>query len=441
MKISHIKINQILGIADLEFEAGNFNTIEGQNGVGKTSVLEAIKSAFTTGHDATLLRTGEEKGEIVFVLDDGVSITKKVGLNSSTTEVRDKDGKKVGRPAEAISKLIDLISINPVAFLMAQKKDRVKVLLETMPITVDMDELTKISGITATHQEGIHGLAVIEALKKQVYDDRTGTNRAVTEKDATINQLRIAMPPEVEGVTMNEEELLKSIEDARTKKDEELARINKKLEFLKDEAAEKTNTIRVELQKKIDELKDEAVKKVDVINEELASNRAKADIVSTKANDKFIAIATPANEQIAIIRNDREAAIRRKQTLETIEKLATELEELKVDSAKQTKAINDLDAYKIGLLAKLPVKGLEVVDGDIYREGVQFDRLNTAQQVQIAVDIAKLRAGDLGVVCVDGLEFLDSATFDQFKIGAMESKLQLFVTRVGDGEFSITTEN
>lgn len=61
MKIAHVKISNILGIAELEFTPAGFNEISGPNGTGKTSVLEAIKAALSTGHDATLLRKGAER--------------------------------------------------------------------------------------------------------------------------------------------------------------------------------------------------------------------------------------------------------------------------------------------------------------------------------------------------------------------------------------------
>ena len=56
MRISHLKISNILGIDELEFDAGKFNEVSGPNGAGKTSVLEAVKAALGQGHDATLLR-------------------------------------------------------------------------------------------------------------------------------------------------------------------------------------------------------------------------------------------------------------------------------------------------------------------------------------------------------------------------------------------------
>ena len=51
-----------------------------------------------------------------------------------------------------------------------------------------------------------------------------------------------------------------------------------------------------------------------------------------------------------------------------------------------------------------------------------------------------LRAGKLGVICCDGLELLDSAAFAEFQKQALDSGLQLFVSRVSDDAFTITNQ-
>lgn len=121
MKISHVRISNILGIASLEFTAGKFNLITGPNGQGKTSVLEAIKSVVVGGHDATLLRKGEDKGEVVLLLDDNTEIRKRVTSKSSPLDVI-QDGGKVQRPTEIIRALTDMLSVNPVDFLAPRKR-------------------------------------------------------------------------------------------------------------------------------------------------------------------------------------------------------------------------------------------------------------------------------------------------------------------------------
>lgn len=425
MQISQIKIQNILGITELEFTPQGFTTIQGPNGTGKTSVLEAIKAALSQGHDATLLRNGAEKGEIVLVLDDGTEIAKTVTESGSNTAIR-RDGKKIARPAETIKALTDMLSVNPIDFLLAKPKDRVRVLLEAMPLEADAGHLEEIAGVPVRAMPGVHALHVIDQVYQQVYDERTGTNRAVKEKTATINQLEAAIPPDAQGIEGDENELQGRINAAADNRDETLGKIAAKLDKLAFTAHAAISEIRAKAQAEIDN-----------ISAALNEQKEKAAAAREKAKTTYAETVAPLTSQIDFIRRDREAAGRRKQTLETIGNLRTELETLTADATRQTQALDALNNYKAELLSSLPIPGVEVRDGELYRNGVVFDRLNTAQKVEIAVELAKLRAADLGVVCVDGLELLDSSTFEAFRDSALESKLQLFVTRVGDNNFSI----
>lgn len=439
MKINHIRISNILGIDQLEFSPDGFTEITGPNGAGKTSVLEAIKSVISGGHDATLLRQGADKGEVVLVLDDGTEITKRYTEKSSPVTVK-QDGKKVARPTDAIKALTDLLAVNPVEFLRARKQDRVKVLLEAMPIEADAAELTELSGISVHTQPGEHGLAVIDAVRKQVYDDRTGTNRAVKEKDNTINQLRLAMPDVPKGLdTTDENGLNAKLDEATQAKDAELERVATKLEGLRDESRGRVDAIRAEAQAKIDKIKEEAAAAAQAEQEAMAETDRKAATQRERTLARFNETVAPIRETLNTIKANRSAAAKREQAAETVKQLEEELAELESDAARQTQALTDIDAYKEKLLSDLPIPGIEIKSGEIYRDGILFDRLNTAQQVDIAVEIAKLRAGTLGVCCVDGLELLDPEAFEEFRRRAEESNLQLFVSRVSGEEFAVKT--
>lgn len=439
MKIAHLKISSILGISELEFTPEGFNEISGPNGAGKTSVLEAIKAVMKGGHDATLLRAGDDKGEIVLVLDDGTEIRKRVTAKTSPVDVI-KDGKKVQRPADVIKGLTDLLSVNPVDFLRAPRKDRVRVLLETMPIQVDAARLEQMSGMPV-EANGEHGLAVIEAVRKQVFDDRTGTNRAVKEKDNTINQLKLVMPDAPNAVVGSEDDIRSQVEQLTAAKDAELERVRVKLEGIKTANQAKIDAIRVDVQAKIDAIKAEGLAAVEVIQADQSEIEGKAGVQREKTIEKHGTSVAPLNAALESIKTDREAHAKREQAMATIQQMEDELVELEADAKRQGETLDEIDAYKAELLANLPIPGLEVIDGDIFRSGVQFDRLNTAQQVDIAVEIAKLRSGELGVVCVDGLELLDKGAFDAFRDRCLESGLQLFVSRVSDDHFQVKTSN
>lgn len=441
MKISHIRINNILGIDELEFSpAEGFTEITGPNGAGKTSVLEAIKAALQGGHDATLLRKGAEKGEIVLVLDDGSEIRRKVTEKASTTDLL-RDGKKVPKPVDTIKALTDMMSVNPVDFLRAPKKDRVRVLLEAMPLEADPQRLSEIVGAPVEVQPGTHALAAIEATHKKVYDERTGINRAVREKDATIKQLEGSVPDAPGGVDGDEDSLQQQIDTARSARDDMMGRISRQLAKMQAESQERKQALREKAQAEIDRIKEQLQADLDQENASMADIESRARNKEIETEQSYQQTVAPLNDALVAIRTNRDAAAKRKQQLEIISQMKDDLEELRAESDKQTTALASLDKYKAELLSSLPVPGLEVVDGEIMRNGVHFDRLNTAQQVEIAVAIAKLRSGDLGVICVDGIELLDSESYDAFKQQAQESGLQLFVSRVAhDGTgFTINT--
>lgn len=438
MRIAHVKISNILGIAELEFTPEGFNEISGPNGTGKTSVLEAIQAVLKAGHDATLLRKGADKGEAVLVLDDGTELSKVVTADKSSTSVR-REGKKVSRPAETIKALTDLYSANPIEFLRARKQDRVKVLLETMPLEADFEKLAEITGIPVTAEPGTHALAVIEAVHKEVYDDRTGTNRAVKEKENTINQLRLAMPEAPGGVEGSEDEIQDQLKAADDAKQAELERIANKMSGIKTENQKKIDAIRAETQRQIDELKAKAAAEVEAIQTEERRVEGLAGQQREKTIQKHAEHIAPLNIALASIKENRGAHAKREQAMQTITQMEKELTDLQADAANQTKALADLEQYKADLLASLPIPGVEVKDGEIYRDGVVFDRLNTAQQVWVAVEIAKLRAGTLGVCCVDGIELLDPDAFEEFREQALASNLQLFVSRVSGEDFAVKT--
>lgn len=440
MKIAKLKINNILGVTELELTPGQFTEISGPNGTGKTSILEAIKSVLEVGHDATLLRKGADKGEAVLVLDDGTELSKTVTPSGSTSTVR-RDGKKVPRPGDVIKHLADMISVNPIDFLRAPKKDRVRVLLEAMPLEADTAKLAEIAGIKVTAAPGTHALQVIQQVHTEVYDARTGTNRAVKEKKATIVQLEQAVPPVPDGAAGDEEELEAALQEIDDTRDAELKRIATKLDSIRAGTRGQVDAIRTELQAAMDKLKAEAQAKVDALNEELAKREKQAAAARERNVQSFAAQREPIAAQLGTLRQNRDLHARRAQTLETIGVMETELEGLEDEAQRQTAALAAIEQYKSDLLNSLPIPGLEVRDGEIYRDGVQFDRLNTAQQVDIAVEIAKLRTGDLGIICVDRIECLDAESMEAFRERALDSGLQMFVTRVSDDDFSINTDD
>ena len=73
-----MRIKNYLGVEELEIHPKNINMIEGRKGVGKTTVLDAIKASFNNKTDRPdIIKQGESESEIFIELDDGLTIDRK----------------------------------------------------------------------------------------------------------------------------------------------------------------------------------------------------------------------------------------------------------------------------------------------------------------------------------------------------------------------------
>lgn len=398
MKVTHVKISNILGLDSLEISPGKLTEISGRNGEGKTSVVEAIKSALKGGHDATLLRNGAEEGEVVLVFDNGYEIRKHVTTDKSDLRVRN-NGVAVKSAATVLDSLRDLISVNPVDFIHADSKRRLQLLLEALPIELTDAELSSAAG----HDCKVSGnpLDCIGSVRKAVYDERTGLNRAIKEKTATVNQLVEAVPPPVIGDPGQE---LASI-------DEKIERLQKGYSDKVKELADEESSLLIQIAKKREVLS------AGLSNEQDKYKQRRAELVE-------------------IVKNQAAQAKQR----EIIDAMEKDIKDLDAQARGKTEALSNLDSLRDSKLKGLPFKGLVIQDGEIYINGVIFDRVNTSDQVRFAMQLAAVRAGELKLVCVDGLEILDPERYVRFVETAGKMDLQFIVTRVADKELSIATD-
>jgi DNA repair exonuclease SbcCD ATPase subunit len=452
MKITHIRIHNVLGIESLEIKPGAITEIKGRNGAGKTSVLSALRAVFEGGKDGTLLRKGEKKGEIVLILDDGTEVERTITEDSSTLTVTHPELGRISRPQTYLDKLTDALSVNPILFLTAPEKKRAEYLLESIPLSVTSQQIKEATGFTIQVDESEHAFDVLESLRSQLYEDRTGVNRAAKEKKATISQLAESIPQDWDPNTdwsyqlqVDESSLNALQEDLKRERDAvEEAWRSAKEEIHKD-LHERINTLNAEMQKKIDEIKDVFQKEKLIAEAARASKLEEIDQTAATARDyvnqKLLPYIEASAAEVARDRERERESIRVKNTIDIQQKQQQELTKLEERSERLTKALSGLQQLKTQLVDNLPIPGLEVREGAIFKDGIPYDRLPESIKVWIAVELAKLRAGKLGLVSVDGLERLDKITFREFERLALHSGLQFIIAKVSDDPFTVETIN
>ena len=83
MKVSKLKIENLYGIEQLELD-GKSIELTGSNGVGKSSVLDAIRLALTNSSKRKyIIKNGQTEGRIFVKLDDGTTIDRKKRADKS----------------------------------------------------------------------------------------------------------------------------------------------------------------------------------------------------------------------------------------------------------------------------------------------------------------------------------------------------------------------
>ena len=452
MKVVSVKIHNILGIEDFEITPKEINRFEGRNATGKTSTLEAIKAALKGGHDATLLRNGADEGQIVILLDDGLEIKKTVTGEKTNLSVKyPRSGVKVEQPQTRLNELVDALSINPVDFLMAPAGKRAEYLLQAMPLKVTREDLKGICDYAPDPKE--HAFTVLAAVDKLLYDERTGVNRLKDEKRKTAKQLGETLPLEEEGkektdwsaeVKGHTQALAEARLNLKSARENTVRAHDERARIIDDACRKELIAINSEYQSKLAELNKWKSDK------EAATQSVEKDALAAEQKvyvEELKDAEGKLSEKIANLSGDLSAAetfakqqIKDNATRETIKRVEDEALKHEVESDGLTARLEALDRLRLRILANLPIPGVTVVDGQVVKDGVVYDRLNTAQQIEIAVAIAKLRAKDLGIVCVDGLECLDEENFMAFEKAMSGSGLQCFITRVTNTPMEVTTK-
>lgn len=426
MKVSSIEIINILGIKELKFSPGKVTEVTGKNGAGKSSVLEAVKAVLKGGSQAHLLRNGEEEGQIVFVLDNGIEIRKIITKEETQVKMTHPEHGKVSSPAKMIAGLADALSVNPVDFLTADPKKRIEVLMETMPLKIDPETMKSMVGNfdfmeLSDVREDDHALKILDKARKAAFNRRQDVNRTAKEKRSTVEQLStgIERPRATVGDLKAEAEVIAALlKPLNAKRDERVAELSGLK--LREMTAEQDWR-----EKEIQRIRDDFELKINAITTRYSEPDELRQAIEAEIAEK--------EKTAEAIKTEIERAIKSQTALDAVDMMTTDAQRLELKSEALTECIHQLEQAKVSLLKVLPIQGIEIKDGVLLVDGVDFETVNKAKRVEVAVKIAKLRAKQLGMVCVDEAENLDDETFALLEAELEKSGLQLITGRVSNG--------
>ena len=260
LRVTAITIRDVLGARELALEPGRITRVEGANGSGKTTVLQAVQAALGRGSLAKLARVdpagAETEPEVVLALEgDGEAY--QVERTGDRLRVRRRVGDTAGledvpRPQEFLAGLFDTTAANPVRFLTAPDKDRALLLLEALPLKLDRAQLVAEMGLEARELPplplGLHPLEELALIRDAVFRTRTGVNRDAKGKAVAAEQTRRNAPaaiPEDLSAEVGALDSATSLQAVALARDEAQADATERQAIAEAEAAAELETERV----------------------------------------------------------------------------------------------------------------------------------------------------------------------------------------------------
>ena len=499
MNISHLRIENYLGIEeiDLNFKGKDKLVIEGGNGRGKTSILEAIENAMNSTSDRRprKVKDGAEQAILLVELDDGTEIKRTIKVTGENKVEVKKDGLKVIKPETFLKNLFGGFTFNPVDFLQKKDKEQTEILLNLVPFFITPEECISWFGEVPPIDYRQHGLKALQELaEKYFYNKRAVANLEVKELENQIEALKEQLPDnydpkEWENVSLAE--LYKDIEDKRKVN----IAIEKANEFIdgweeKEKSIENKYDLQIaEIEKiealEIAQVKEKTTKEINDCKEAIADLEKAIENYRTKIKfleEEKLESDLKAIKQIKAVEKSNifeNKALELKTEKETVEKakdylennIKTENLESLVEQASNTEKMkafiplsrNKQEAEKgyntkldiarkydnyvefcrekpkeILAQMELPVEGLGIDEvGNITINGRPIKNLSTAEQLNLAIDIAKATAGELKIICVDKFETLDEETQEEFFKKTENDNFKYVITKVTGGELKI----
>ena len=433
-KIEYIAVKNFKGIKELEVSnLSRFVAVFGKNGAGKTSFIEAIKSAIKADKWVnSKVRIGEEKGEIEVKFEDFV-IKRIVGENGKL--IVEHNGELVAKPQAWLDGVFKWTIGDPQKFINLHNKEKIKYLLETQGKKLEYDVLEKEREVKFEERTNLHRTYL--AKKEEV--DKTDTSsfevleNAMVDPTSLQNQLKEAEThnagwhelkarvekwetvieqtnAEIKSMIENIESIDRQIEALQKKKAEAEKNLTTKQEFL-DNASCQLADLRDKYENfdKIDTT--EILAQLETHNQALAKN---AEI---KAKKELY------NQQVQA-RNELQA--QRKE----LDNLVKEIEQ------KQNDLIKDLNlSYKLKL-----EEGVMYVE--VNQNWIPLDELNTAQQLEIGVDICLSWPNEIKIITIENANALDPNTLERVREKIESNQAQCFLETVySTGYDEITIED
>jgi DNA repair exonuclease SbcCD ATPase subunit len=381
-------------------------TVEGKNGVGKSSFIDAIWVALT-GKDVPEqpIQTGKEHAKISVKVksDDGSQfiVERKFSPTGATLAVKTEDGAKFSSPQRFLDQKLGCISFDPFEFIHKQPREQKKFLMELLGI--DLSEIDQLKKTLLAQKDEL--AKQHQALKAEV--DKLPSFAVKLEEQSTADVIA-----KFQQINLTREQI-------KTEQAEYRALYNKKDSLITriDQVQEQINKLLLE--------KENLNEQIDSTEQKLNSF-INTDFTLPESGDLEKEL-NAINEHNENVKKQKIAGIKAEQLKQITEKGRAKAVDLK-----------QLEDERIKLIAsaKMPIEGLSFSEDGLLFEGLPFteEQLSTSKLIEAGIKISMALNPALRIMRIKDGSLLDSDTLAIIKSAAKDNDYQLFIERVSDSK-------
>jgi len=473
MRITKIKIKNLFGLSEHEADGKSVELI-GKNGVGKSSVLDAIKYALTNSSGRKyIIKNGESEGEIYIETDTGLSIDRKARAAMTDYKSVKQNGNTVNSPEAFLKTIFTPLQIEPMEFIAMDEKTQNATILNMIQYPWDLNTIKEWFGeIPADIDYDQNILAVLNDIQAEngtYYMTRQDINRDIRAKKAIVEDIGAALPTGYDGErweNANLSQLYTQIEKIR----KENADIEK-AKSLRDSHDGKIRSFQADREIAVAALEREMVQEekdietaISSLQERIKSLQDKKKGLAHTKDDRMKVIESEYKEKVARYDAEQESyatfADKEITPVDDLVAQAEETEKMKghvnewrrmlsiqdeiADLTAQSQELTDKIELARSLpgqileTATIPIEGLSVKDGVPLINGLPVSNLSDGEKLELCIDVAVQNPAGLQIILIDGIEKLSEENRKKLYAKCKDKGLQFISTRTtNDDELTV----